>query len=124
LEEVIAAAYKEARYSVILTPRSEDKGRDVIATSQNGLVSARLFDQVKAYGPGHVVTLDDVHSMLGVLSAEKNVSKGIITTTSDFAPGVHTDERIKQFMPHRLELRPKERLLEWLTKAGGKDAGG
>jgi restriction system protein len=108
-------------YSVILMPRSGDKGRDVIATLSD-VVSVRIFDQVKAYAPGNKVTRDDVTSMLGVLSSDANVSVGVITTTSDFAPGVYDDEAIKRFMPHRLDLRPKDKLLEWLSSIATKSA--
>ena len=90
--------------------QSNDKGRDVIATS-HGVGCIRYFDQVKAYGPGHLVTADDVRAMVGVLTLEGNVSKGIITTTSDFAPGTLVDENIKRFMPYRLELKPRDALL-------------
>jgi restriction system protein len=121
VEEVIAAGYADSGYSVILTPRSGDKGRDVIATKYDG-VSVRILDQVKAYTPGHVVSLDDVHAMLGVLCSEQNVSKGIITTTSEFAPGVYTDENVKRFMPYRLDLRPKNALLEWLDQVANERA--
>ncbi len=41
-EEIIAAAYKQQGFEVTLTPRSNDKGRDVIATSK-GLGSVRFF---------------------------------------------------------------------------------
>jgi hypothetical protein len=44
----------------------------------------------------------------------------VVTTTSDFAPGVYTDADIKRFMPHRLDLRPKGRLLEMLRKLADK----
>ena len=102
---IIAASYHQAGYAVILTSRSGDKGRDIIAT-KGDLLSVRYFDQVKAYAPTNLVTLDQVHSMMGVLSSAHNVSKGIITTTSDFAPGVYTDAEVQQFMPYRLDLRP------------------
>lgn len=117
-EEIIAGAYHDAGYSVVLTPRSGDKGRDIIAT-RDGFLSVRYFDQVKAYAPGNLVTLEQVHSMLGVLSAAHNVSKGVITTTSDFAPGVYSSAEVQQFLPHRLDLRPKPRLLDWLTEVAG-----
>jgi restriction system protein len=112
-EEIIAGAYRDSGYVVTLTNRSGDKGRDIIATKP-GSLSVRYFDQVKAYSPGHPVKLDQVHSMLGVLNAQPNVSKGIITTTSDFAPGVYTDVEVQRFMPYRLDLRPKDKLLQWL----------
>jgi restriction system protein len=112
-EEIIAGAYAQKGFDVVLTPRSGDKGRDVIATSR-GFGCVRYFEQVKAYSPGRLVTADDVRAMLGVLTAEGNVSKGIVTTTSNFAPGILADENIKRFMPYRLELKPREKLLEWL----------
>ncbi len=115
-EEIIAGAHKEFGFDVVLTPRSNDKGRDIIATSE-GLLSIRYLDQVKAYKPGHLVTADDVRSMVGVLSLEPNVSKGIITTTSDFAPGVKSDPQIQNLVPNRLELRSKDDLLMWLKAA-------
>lgn len=75
---------------------------------------------MKAYKPGSLVTRDDVTSMLGVLTSDTNVSVGVITTTSDFAPGVYSDEALKKFMPHRLELRPKDKLMELLKDVAAK----
>jgi restriction system protein len=70
---------------------------------------------VKAYNPNHLVTANDVRALIGVITVEANVSKGILTTTSDFAPGILQDENIKRLMPYRLELKPKQALLDWLT---------
>jgi restriction system protein len=121
-EEMIAGGYKAAGYNiVILTPRSGDLGRDIIAT-RDDLGSIRIIDQVKAYKPGHRVPANDVRALLGVLSADHNVSKGIVTTTSEFAPGIYDDPFIKPFMPNRLDLRDGRQLLEWLRKA--RDRGG
>jgi restriction system protein len=117
-EEIIAGAYRRAGFDqVILTPRSGDKGRDVIAT-KNGVGSIRIFDQVKAYKPGHVVTAEEVRAMLGVITGAGNVSKGVITTTSMFAPRVTEDEYIRPFLPYRLELKPRDVLLGWLDELG------
>jgi restriction system protein len=120
-EDMIAGAYRENGFDVILTPRSGDKGRDVIAT-RPGFVSIRIFDQVKAYTPGNLVPANDVRALYGVLGLAGNVSKGIITTTTDFAPGVYKDESLLALMPHRLDLRPREKLIEWLTQTAAKRA--
>lgn len=113
-EELIAGAYSQAGFDeVILTPRSGDKGRDVIATKR-GVGSIRFFDQVKAYKPGHLVTAEEVRAMIGVITGAANVSKGIITTTGAFAPRVALDEYIKPFLPYRLELKARDALLAWL----------
>ena len=69
---------------------------------------------MKAYAPGHVVSNDEVLSMLGVLMRDQNVSKAIITTTSSFAPGVYADKSLKALMPYRLELKDGQQLTDWL----------
>lgn len=115
-EEIIAGAYRRAGFDeVILTPRSGDKGRDVIAT-RYGVGSIRIFDQVKAYKPGHLVTAEEVRAMLGVITGGDNVSKGVVTTTSEFAPRLMDDPYIKKYVPYRLELKPREVLLPWLKR--------
>lgn len=112
-EALIAGAWEREGWEVTLTPRSGDGGRDVIATLP-GAGRVRLFDQVKRYGEGHRVTADEVRSMLGVLTADGNVSKGFVTTTSEFAPGIEQDPNLLRLMPHRLELRSREPVLAWL----------
>jgi restriction system protein len=114
LEELIAGAYEREGWSeVILTPRSGDRGRDIIAT-RTGIGSIRFYDQVKRYRPGHIVKADEVRAMLGVLTRDQNVSKALVTTTSQFAPGVF--EELRDFMPYRLELKGGAQLLEWLQQ--------
>lgn len=112
-EEIIAGAYDQLGFDeVILTPASADHGRDVIAT-KSGIGSIRIYDQVKAYRPGNRVSANDVRAMLGVLSGQ-NVSKGIITTTSVFAPRIMEDPAIAAHVPYRLELKDRDALFPWL----------
>jgi restriction system protein len=114
-EEIVAGAYKAAGFDVVLTPASGDRGRDVIAT-RDDVGSIRFIDQVKAYAPNNLVSANDVRALVGVLSMDAKASKGIITTTSDFAPGVYTDPDIQRLTPTRLELRPGSKLVEWLVE--------
>ncbi len=119
-EEIIAGAYRQAGFDeVVLTPRSGDKGRDVVAT-KFGVGSVRIFDQMKAYKPGHVVTAEEVRAMLGVITGADNVSKGVVTTTSNFAPRLAEDPYISKYIPYRLELKPKEVLFPWLEQLAVK----
>jgi restriction system protein len=114
-EEIIAGAFKKAGYDeVILTPASADKGRDVIAIKK-GVGSIKIIGSVKAYKPDHLVTHDDVRALLGVLAAEPDASKGIVTTTSGFAPQIMSSPQISRFLPTRLELVDGEGLQKWLT---------
>jgi restriction system protein len=104
LEEMIAGAYERAGFDeVILTPRSGDLGRDVIA-SRKDWGRVRFIDQVKAYNPKRLVKADDVRALVGVLLSDHNATKGFVTTTSDFAPRIVEDPLIKPHMPYRIEL--------------------
>jgi len=115
-EEFVASAYERAGWDeVILTPPSRDGGRDVIA-SKRGFGSIRILEQTKAYSKGHLVTHADVRAMIGVLTTDPNSSKAIITTTSDFQPGVLTSPEFRPFMPYRLELKNGPQLIEWLKQ--------
>lgn len=113
-EEVIAGAFKRAGYDeVTWTPRSGDHGRDVIAI-KHGLGSVKILGSVKRYKPGHLVDQDAVRALYGVVAADNSASKGIITTTSDFAPKMLEDPLIRSLVPTRIELINGPELQAWL----------
>ncbi len=95
---------------MILTPRSGDLGRDIIAIKK-GFGCVKFIDQVKAYKPGNLVTAEEVRALLGVLQANQSATKGFVTTTSAFAPGIPNDRFIAPFIPFRLELIDKQKLI-------------
>jgi restriction system protein len=114
-EEIIAGYYDLAGFDeIILTPRSGDQGRDIIAVKK-GVGCVRFFEEVKAYNPNHRVTAQEVRALLGVLHGDPNTSKAIFTTTSDFAPRLERDPAIKNHMPYRLELINGKKLLSRLS---------
>ena len=113
-EELVAGALKRAKYDeVTLTPRSGDHGRDVIAIKR-GFGCVKIIGSVKAYAPDRHVGYDDVRALIGVMTGERDVSKGIITTTSDFPPKIEQDPYIVPFLPTRLELINGQKLQDWL----------
>lgn len=121
-EELIAGAFKKAQYDeVVLTPRSGDHGRDVIAI-KHGVGCVKIIGSVKAKKPGNLVGYDDVRALIGVLNGERDASKGIITTTSDFPPKIETDPFIAPLLPTRLELMNHKKLLRWLRELNRDDS--
>jgi restriction system protein len=116
-EEFLAGVYKQHGFEeVILTPRNNDIGRDVIAT-KHGICSVRILGQAKAYKPRHRVELNDVNAMLGVLDGdEPAANKAMLVTTSDFAPRVRESPIVKRALPHRLELINGQGLAAWLRE--------
>jgi restriction system protein len=117
-EEIIAGSYEAAGYKVKLTPRSGDFGRDVIAYRE-GFGALRFIESVKRYTPGNEVTADDVRALLGVLLSDQKATKGIVSTTWEFAPKIMEDPFIKPNIPYRLELVNGSSLIERF-KAWGK----
>jgi len=115
-EEIIAGGYTQAGFDeVILTPRSGDLGRDVIA-EKRGTCTVRVIDQVKAYKSDHLVTANDVRALAGVLLLE-DAAKGYVTTTADFAPRVCEDRLLQKLLtPKRIELINRESLIERLNE--------
>jgi restriction system protein len=117
-EEINAAAYEASGLfdEVILTPRSGDRGRDVIAVKR-GFWSVRVIESVKRYKPGHVVAAEEVQALLGVLHSDPQASKGIVSTTWEFAPKIGENPQITQYIPHRLELVNGTDLVKRLKEA-------
>jgi len=102
-QEIVAGAYKVSGFDeVMLTPRSGDPGRDVIATTR-GIGSIRIIEQIEAYSPSNLVTACDVRALRGILKPG-GASKGVFATTSSFAPGIRIDPLITRWMPNQLEL--------------------
>ena len=115
-EEIIAGAYKRAGYDeVTLTPRSADHGRDLIAVKR-GIGTIKILGSVKAYKPGVLVTKEQVHALVGVVSLDPTATKGILTTTSDFAPRILKDRNLARAIPDRIELMNGEKLRLWLSE--------
>jgi restriction system protein len=112
-EEIIAGSYQASGLfdEVVLTPRSGDLGRDVIAT-KHGFCSIRCIESVKRYTPGKVVTADDVRSLGFAVLGDPKVSKGVVSTTWEFAPRIEDDPNIKSLLPHRIELVNRDALIK------------
>lgn len=112
-EEFIAGAYEIAGWTVTLTPRSGDGGRDVIA-EKSGFGALRFVEQCKAYRKDRRVTADEVRAMYGVLMADPKANKAIVTTTADFAPMIYKDPLLGPFIGNRLELKNGTATILWL----------
>tara|TARA_R110000868_G_scaffold34144_3_gene123439 strand:- start:5031 stop:5582 length:552 start_codon:yes stop_codon:yes gene_type:complete len=114
-EEFIAACYVKAGFDeVTLTPQRNDRGVDVIAVKK-GVGSIRYLDQVKAYKPGHRVSHNDVRAMLGSLSLDPDASRGLVTTTSTFEPGIlKMDGEFSSVLNNTLELKDGAATLKWI----------
>jgi restriction system protein len=112
-EELTAAMLKDEGFEeTILTPASGDLGRDIIGF--RGDLRIKVFGQAKLYKPRNIVTAEEVRAFCHVIDDDRSVSKGIITTTSSFAPG--SAREFASRIPTRLELQDGKDLLERIRK--------
>jgi restriction endonuclease Mrr len=88
-EEFIAELLSELGFNnVILTPRSGDGGKDVIASHSVQGIPLTFYFECKKYAEGNKVQLDTMRSLLGTVAHDsRKVTKGILVTTSKFTRG-------------------------------------
>ena len=85
---IIAALVDELGFeNVVLTPRSGDEGRDVVATMTVHGISMVCAFECKRYAQDRPVGPDIARALLGVIThGSTRATKGIVVTTSSFTP--------------------------------------
>ena len=111
-EELVAELWSGFGYSVELTKRTRDGGKDIIAISDRSNVSAKYLIECKRPGEGKPVGVAPVRELYGVKVSD-GATKAILATTSYFSPDAH------QFLgKHRWELEGKDYdgILDWIER--------
>lgn len=88
-EEFIADTLTQLGFTdVVLTPRSRDGGKDVIASNKIKGIPLAFYFECKKYAEGNKVQLETLRALLGTIAHESNrVNKGVLVTTSTFTQG-------------------------------------
>ena len=90
-EEFIAETLVRLGFNdVVLTPRSRDGGKDVIASQEISNIPITFYFECKKYAEDNKIQLETLRSLLGTLAHEaQNVNKGVLVTTSTFTSGAN-----------------------------------
>lgn len=88
-EEFIAEVVDQLGFtSVILTPRSGDGGRDVIASNEINGIPMTFYFECKKYAESNKVQLDTLRALLGTVAHDASKANiGVLVTTSRFTKG-------------------------------------
>ncbi len=87
-EYFIAELYEKMGLDVVITPRSNDKGRDIIATKTVGDTPIIIAIECKKYSPNRPIKPEIMRALLGTVSqANTKANKGVLVTTSSFSKG-------------------------------------
>lgn len=113
-EEFVAETLAQLGFrDVILTPRSHDGGKDVIASHHINGIPLSFYFECKRYSEGNKVQLETLRALLGTLAHDaRNVNKGVLVTTSTFTKGA------KEFILSecRLDGKDYEGILGWIDE--------
>jgi restriction system protein len=120
-EHLVGGYLSKMGYEVVITSRSGDFGRDLIARKPD-IGAFKLLGSVKRYARGRPVPASAARELMGVLSMDRSATKGLLVTTSDFAPQILRDPGLaKACADDRLELIngvALQKLLTELNRAG------
>ncbi|MBI4680631.1 MAG: restriction endonuclease [Nitrospirae bacterium] len=113
-EEFIADLLSDLGFkNVILTPRSGDGGKDIIAGHSVHGIPLTFYFECKKYAEGNKVQLDTMRSLLGTVAHDsRTVNKGILVTTSTFTRGC------KEFIlaESRVDGKDYDGILGWIDE--------
>ena len=110
-EEVIAELFHGFGYSVELTARTRDGGRDIIALGRNDQIRTKYLIECKRPDPGNPVGVGLVRQLLGVVEDER-ATKGLLVATTYFSPDARAFEERNEW---RLELKDYEHVVDWIA---------
>lgn len=88
-EEFIADLLNELGFKdVVLTPRSRDGGKDIIASHSIQGIPLTFYFECKKYAESNKTQIETMRTLLGTVAHDsQKVNKGVLVTTSTFTKG-------------------------------------
>lgn len=114
-EKLVAEIYRKFGYEIILTKRTKDGGKDIIALSKDKSdKTEKILIECKHWK--NKVEVKQVRELVGVAITEDELPTGIIlATTSSFTKGAK-DLRIHSSISIELEIKDYKAILEWVKE--------
>ena len=82
-EELVADVFRKHGFDAVVTQKTRDGGKDIVATFEMGGVLYNTYFECKQYSPNRLVGAKVVRELFGKLNME-HIDKGVIVTTSSF----------------------------------------
>lgn len=82
-ENLVAEVYRLKGFNTVVTKRTRDGGKDIIATCDVADISYSTYFECKQQNPRHPVGVDVIRGLYGVMESDR-IDKGVVVTTSYF----------------------------------------
>jgi restriction system protein len=118
-EEFIAQIFSRHGFSVELTQKTRDGGKDIIAVRSDLGIRSKYIIECKRYAPNRPVGVELVRSLYGVQMAH-GANKSVLATTSRFTADAQNFASNTSTTKWAMDLVGYERIIEWVkaTKNG------
>lgn len=115
-EEVVAEVFRGKGFTVDLTKKTRDGGKDIIAIHTDGLgIQSKYFIECKHYAEDNHIGVGIVRALHGVKNTKDGPNKTILATTSTFTP------EARKFVENEIEskwdmtLADYDDIVKWLN---------
>lgn len=113
-EEIVADLMADMGYDVELTPRSNDGGKDILASKETEHGKMLCLVEAKRYNIDNPVEISLVRELYGTL-CDFNATSAMLVTTSRFTRGASEFQKRNQY---RLSLKDYGSVVQWLGGYG------
>lgn len=113
-EEIVADLMLDMGYEVELTPRSNDGGKDILASKETEHGRMLCLVETKRYSIDNPVEVGLVRQLYGTL-CDFNATSAMLVTTSRFTRGANEFRDRNQY---RLSLKDYGNVVQWLSAYG------
>lgn len=106
----MAELFAEFGYTVELTARTRDGGKDIVAIKSDHGILTKLIVECKQYSPNRAVGVGLVRELYAVKDAVK-ANKALLATTSYFSKDVKKE--VEKYYLHQIDLKDFDAISEW-----------
>ncbi|MEX2396217.1 MAG: restriction endonuclease [Balneolales bacterium] len=116
-EEIVAEVFKGKGFSVDLTKRTRDGGKDIVAIHTDTMgIENKYFIECKYYSDDNKISVDIVRSLYGVKNTRDGPNKAILVTTSTYTPDARKFVENEALSRWDLALVDGDQLVNWLNE--------
>lgn len=118
-EEIIAHIFSNNNFTVDLTEKTRDGGRDIIAIRSDLGVRSKYIIECKRYARNNPISVGLVRNLFGVQQQE-GANKSILAATSRFTKEAKEFAHAKNTTEWLMDLKGYEHIVAWIQKESRK----